>query len=49
MVYYIDRDVELNTDASRDGLISPEQCDAVIDNNDTLNHMYRQLNLELSK
>ena len=48
-VLFIDRDVELNPDAAMDGLISPEQCDNVIDNNDTLNHMYRQLNLELSK
>ena len=42
-VVYVQRDVEVNPSAKMDGLIKPEDCDIVIDNNGTLEELYSKV------
>ena len=42
-VIFIKRDVEINPSAKMDGLIQPEDCDLVIDNNGTLQDLHKEL------
>jgi hypothetical protein len=42
-VVYVQRDVEINPSAKMDGLIKPEDCDIVIDNDGTLEELYAKV------
>ena len=43
IVIYLDKEVEKNPSATMDGLIDKDDCDVIIDNNGTLEELYKEL------